>query len=141
MSAPAAQGRICSMSPAISASISPARLEAACSRALFFGNVKYRAVKTILNQGVPLIGQGLFKTGLVVIPGKGRSHRFTHFLGQFNDSRQFGDVTFHTEYAVGNDQFAGILVFVHFKNKFEILHIIVLVFDGLSKRKPASIYN
>jgi len=30
----------------------PARLEAACSRALFFGYVKYRAVKTILNQGL-----------------------------------------------------------------------------------------
>jgi hypothetical protein len=30
----------------------PTRLEAACSRALFFGNVKYRAVKTILNQGL-----------------------------------------------------------------------------------------
>lgn len=30
----------------------PARLEAACMRALHFDNVKYRAVKTILNQGL-----------------------------------------------------------------------------------------
>jgi hypothetical protein len=30
----------------------PARLEAACVRALHFDNVKYRAVKTILNKGL-----------------------------------------------------------------------------------------
>jgi hypothetical protein len=30
----------------------PARLEAACSRALHFENAKYRAVKSILNQGL-----------------------------------------------------------------------------------------
>ncbi len=30
----------------------PARLEAACSRALFFDNVRYRAVKTILHKGL-----------------------------------------------------------------------------------------
>lgn len=30
----------------------PARLEAACGRALHFDNVKYRAVKSILNQGL-----------------------------------------------------------------------------------------
>jgi transposase len=30
----------------------PARLEAACSRALHFDNIKYRAVKSILNQGL-----------------------------------------------------------------------------------------
>ena len=39
----------------------PARLEAACTRALYFDNVKYRAVKSILHQGLdqePLLDRG-----------------------------------------------------------------------------------
>ncbi len=43
----AAQGVI-----ALGKKYGPARLEAACARALHFGNVKYRAVKSILNQGL-----------------------------------------------------------------------------------------
>jgi hypothetical protein len=43
----AAQGVI-----ALGRKYGPVRLEAACARALHFGNVKYRAVKSILNQGL-----------------------------------------------------------------------------------------
>jgi len=43
----AAQGII-----GLSKKYGPIRLETACQRALFFGNVRYRSIKTILNKGL-----------------------------------------------------------------------------------------
>ena len=63
----------------------PARLEAACTRALYFENVKYRAVKSILNQGLdqtPLSGRPNVIPLRSAYTGKGR------FLRHGNQTRR-----------------------------------------------------
>ena len=57
----------------------PARLEAACARALYFDNVKYRTVKSILHQGldqVPLNEHGKVIPLATPYAGRGRFLRY-----------------------------------------------------------------
>ena len=64
-------------------------------------------------------------------------HHGVVLLGQFDDFGQLGDVAFHRENAVDDDELVGVLLAL--ENQLQVLHVVVAVFAHVGEGKAGAV--